>query len=398
MPRGKKNTPAPLRAKKDFRPREERFPPRREDHIAVLAGTWVDPNESAHSAQRDSASPSQRGQKSNSTQHEGVAGRRSRDYRSSYSFTSQASYHYTAETLVGKRNIPTPSAAEQFSWEPPVDPPASRTTYHYTADKLVEEKNVPDPADAEKSCREPSVDTYSIRPACDHPGIIYSPPEQPTTVEPDTPPEEQPTPPGYHYTKETLEDKYRILPPSHDKQQAKSYDDGFEEITVVRFTTQVYKVRCPTHITQQFRCSPDGAEEHKYEGHRQSEYKSTFGHQYYDDRSHTPRYHNHTSSSKERDSQDTSSTRPNKKSRPYPGGFHVWVDEFDEATEYQQPEQNLSNEFESQYFDDEINPMDSKSYRGKRCYEDFEEDEDDSFYDTGSGHGSFKKKSKRHAY
>ena len=79
MPRGnKKQTPA-IGSTKRFQKREELCPVRKEDHLAVLAGTWKDPNGDPRPESRDPFSVDRSAERYGDLHGKGVTGRRSLD-------------------------------------------------------------------------------------------------------------------------------------------------------------------------------------------------------------------------------------------------------------------------------------------------------------------------------
>ena len=400
MPRGRKNPPAPLRAKKNFSQREERFPPRREDHIAVLAGTWVDPN---GSGRQESSMPSDEVQTHQDILQDDTTGGQSRYRQPTYSSTSQTTCHYKSESLDTEENSPTCAAGRQSFRTPSLDRPSTTPSrsrqgaYRYTARNLVGEKNIPAPRAVHKSYLESPVTTPSTKLARQHQDMPHSPPEQHVNKEPDTPPQKRPTQPTYQYTKETLEDSFQILPPSQDQQHSQGSDDDFEEFTVVRTIKQVYKVRVPVHASQKFGCAHENEERH-YEECGQSAQRNTFARQYHGDESSSPQHPNPSFTFEGPDSWETGSSRPSQDSQPNSGDFHGWDEGLDGEPRYDQPQPDLNNDRRGRHFEDEFDPMDSGCYRRKRGYDDLEEDEYDSFFDTGVEHGPYKKKMKRHVF
>lgn len=365
--RGKKQTP-PVGSRKLMQKRKELCPVRKDDHNAVFAGTWKDPNQEPLSEARDSFVADQGTARYDILYDNGVTERRSNDSQFTNPLASRTTYHYTADDLVGQDHLTTeattnPTITRQSFWDSP--------------------------------------NTFNDIPHNNREVAAYQRPSQYSTTDPSDPTPTQPTPRDYSCTSETLEDSFHVFQPSKKQHDSGAFDDGVEEITVLRRTTKVYRVRRQNGNAQQF-----------YDEPRKDNMKPSFednypantpdsGWQYSDEHTYAQQYHDSTFMSRTSGNQDIVPVQQ-QNTQPYSSSFHGWVEEIEEDDYNHQHQQHLSSPREIQRIGHQPSNMEVVRYKGKRRHNEFDSDNDgqgyDEFTDTAAQCGRPMRKVKRLAY
>ena len=228
--------------------------------------------------------------------------------------------------------------------------------------------------------------------------VAYQRPSQHSTVDPGTLVPGQATPQGYEYSHEILDDRFHVFP-SSQRQSDLGRDDGeVEEITVLRTTTRMYRVRRQPDTTRQFYEAPRDSKQ-SFEGDQPTN-STKFG-QYRDDQTYPQKHHGPYFTPEDTGYQQTIPVQRQQTGRPYAGSFHGWVDEVDDDdVNRQQHYHGLGNLGTSQNISHPPNNLEVGRYKGKRLYDDFDhhddlEESDDIAAVQGGGHA---KKMKLLAY
>lgn len=283
-------------------------------------------------------------------------------------YICRAPYHYTSEDLVGQTNVPSWSTAtKQSFWDSPVEPFSA--THHN--DRQI---------------------------------TAYQDPVQHSTADPDTPSPDQPTPRSYECSQETLQDHFDVFPSSKNQSDYGCYDDGVEEITVLRTTTKKYRVRRQRDTTQRFYDEPHMNSKQSFEGDRPAN-STRFSQGYQDNHAHTQQHHGPTFTPKEPGNQSIIPVQGHHISRPCAGISYEWVDDIGkDDVNYQQDHHSLVHLGSSQHTSHHSSSMEVVPYKKKRFHDEvdyhdgLEEHNYDELSDAAIQYAGRAKKMKRLAY